>query len=831
MFTIIRNRLLLVLVTLSVLPLYGCPQQTLLPVLTVSPVALSFGNFSTERSFTIRNSGGGALTWTAAETESWLELDVTNGTTTTETDRVTLTADRTGLQPGVYNTTVEVTSNAGNFTVLIALSVPGTPTIQVNPESLSFFGTTEEQSFTLTNLGDGSLSWSLHLESPDEPGTEIDIPAFMTISPLAGLTPATESAEIDVTIDRSQIPDGTLSFVLVIDSNAGTQFVSINIGQGVGPKIAVEPPVLDFGTQLNTLTFDVYNPGDLGSILDFTVTTDRSDLIFVDPTTGQSTGTTADTAQFTPDFQTITVSIDRGAMTGATDGGTVFVSAPGLDPVEVLVSIEASPLTFEGATNRSRPPFLQRFVFIMRDSQGNAIDTTDPAIFAELQNAFSVEEDGNILDPDETNVFITGPDNLKTNVVVLLDFTASMFNAAPGNGAAITQMVSSAGDFVADLPDSYRIALMEYHERQQANRLIQGFTTSKATLDTALTTFSLPANENGASEIYDALFDAITRLGNEDLNAVPFDDADVRAVVFISDGRDTSSINTLEETLEHATENRVRLYPIGFGQNVNAAPLVRMATESGGHYYPAPTVNDLVNLLENELDFGVTSPGLVTKDLSRQIVLTYLSLFQEGQHTYVINAEYDGVEGFFEKDAVIVYGGDVRGGQLALRTSGIEDDGSVEVFVRAEYIPRNISQFRLRFITGAPFTLDIPQGSLLEGWTILNEGGGIFTVLTTEDNPLPYGTFGNLLRLRFTGVVAPFTLGFRSDNSIYVNPPLTKFFQYPDAIDIIDTSSSEGVIPVLLGDGFNPDSAIALDRDEDGVSDFADNFPDNENAS
>jgi len=808
----------------------GCPQQTLLPILRISPAALSFGKFTTERSFTVLNNGGGVLTWTVTEDIPWLTIDIAAGSTTDETDRVTLTADRTGLQPGIFNGVINVTSNAGDFNVLVALEVPGTPTIQVNPESLSFFGNTDQQTFTITNDGDGSLAWTLRLEAPNAPGVEIPLPSFMTITPLAGQTLPAESSDVTVTIDREQIPQGTLAFVLVIQTAGGTQFVSINIGQGVGPKIAVEPPVLDFGQTLNTLTFNVYNPGDFGSQLNFTIATDREDLIAFEPDSGLSVGSTADTAQFTPDFQPITVAINRNALTGTTDGGTIFVQAPGLDDVEVLVRVEAAPLSFEGAINRSRPPFLQRFVFIMRDSQNRSIDTTDPAIFAELQDAFTIEEDGDILDPDETNAFVAGPENLKFNVAVVLDFTASMFNAPPGNGAAIQQMVQSAGNFINDLPGSYRIALMQYHERQQTERLIQNFSTSKETLTDALNGFSLPPAESGASEVFDAVKDACVRLANEDLGAVPFDDADVRAVVFISDGRDTSSVTGLEDLITTATENRCRLYPIGFGQNVNGSALVRLATETGGHYYEAAHTAALVNILENEVDFGSTAPGLLTKDLGRQIVLTYLSLFQEGQHNYLIKGVFGGVEGSFQRDAVIVLGGDIRGGQLALRTTGIEDDGSVDIFVRAEHVPRNVSQFRLRFITALPFTLDIPSGSVLDGWTTLNEGGGVFTFLTTEEDPIQYGAFGNLVHLRFTGVAAPFTLGFRADNAIYLNPPLTKFFQYPDELDVIDDSSSAGVVPVLISDGFDPDSAIALDRDEDAAADFVDNFPEDENA-
>ena len=46
-------------------------------------------------------------------------------------------------------------------------------------------------------------------------------------------------------------------------------------------------------------------------------------------------------------------------------------------------------------------------------------------------------------------------------------------------------------------------------------------------------------------------------------------------------------------------------------------------------------------------------------------------------------------------------------------------------------------------------------------------------MLTTEDNFLPYGGFGALLKVTFTDLDldAVIPIGFRLDNRIYVNPP------------------------------------------------------------
>ena len=811
--------------------LLGCPTGGgALPGLAINPAALNFGSNGTQETISIFNTGAGVISWTLTENIAWLSANVTSGTVATEIDHVKLTADRTGLAPGTYNGKIIISSGTSTKQINVAMTVAGAPNVEVDPLTLNFLNNQESAEFTITNTGLGPLTWNVKLEDPDNPGSTMAFPNYLTIDPASGTTQPGDTTTVTVNIDRDLLGSGIFGLVLLINTNAGDTQVAINITQGASAAIGVEPSVLDFGETESTLSFDVFNNGEPGSVLDFTLSTDRPDLIFFNPAQGSSVGT-ADILNY--DRVPITVTIDRNALTGSSDGGTITVHAAGIDPVDVVIDVQAAPLGFEGAQNRSRPPFIMRFVFLMRDALGNAIDTTDPDIFAALQTAFTVQEDGVNLDTDETSLFVTPADNLRYNVALMLDYTGSMYNAGPGNGAIISQMVTASLDFIDDLPDSWRLALMEYHDRQQTNRLIHNFSTSKDSLKSALQAFQVPIGENGASEVYDAVIDGCIRLENEDLGTLSFDDADVRALIFVSDGRDTSSINTLEDCIRDASDRRVRLYPIGFGQNVNAAPLIRMATETGGHYYAASNAPALVNLLQSEAGQPGNPPGLIITELERQIVLTYISLFQEGQHNYLISATYDGITGSFERDAVFAVGGDVRAGQLTLRTAGIQPDGTADVYVRAEYVPRNVSQLKIRVISGTSNTVTIVPDGLLAGWFLVDDGGGVFTALTSETTPLKYGCFGNMFKIHFSGLaqndVIP--LGFRVDNQVYVNPPFTKFFQYPDGLTVQLGSAQASVVPIAIADGFDPDAADAWDRDGDGVADFNDLYPDDNSKS
>ncbi|HEO71273.1 MAG TPA: VWA domain-containing protein, partial [Candidatus Hydrogenedentes bacterium] len=741
---------------------------------------------------------------------------------------------------------------------------------------------------------------------------------------------------------------------------------------------------------------------------------DRPDtplIITIQNTDELSTGMLRRTTLSSYPVETIRVGIDRSQVDNPVEYRRIRIydrNIPTVQPLDIQVRVEQAPLTIEGAINRSRPPYVMRFVFLIRDRLGRAVPTITPEDRAKL--AFAIEEDDIELAPDETNQFVTGPENLKVNLVLLLDFTGSMYRAGVADpvhplepGEAIEQMVEAAKGFIDDIPDTYRIALMEYHDKQQADHLIHGFTTDKQALRDALDAFSLPAGEHGASEIRDTLVAASELLLTEDPNeTIPFDDADVRAVVFVTDGWDTSSINTVAQAAQYAKDARVRLYPIGFnaGQSVNSADLVKLSTETGGHVYYAPTAESLGRLLANEkglalgapeepivgltatfdicnvggdtlpwtLEFDHASwldvdvphtgtvlpggcysiglqaddagllpgnyiekvrvlstltemqggepvsvpleavvtlklqvvagetpsltmelsdePGRVWRELRNQVVLSYISLVQQGQHGYRIRATYtdQGVPytGQFREDGVY-WVGDIRQGQVSLWTTtdfsaGPNSEGvyTAEAYVRADYVPRNISQFRMRFFTTFTPTVDFPETALpgvlaalpnindatveivpdgpLAAWRMVNQGNGVYTVLTEEDTPLQFGVFGTLLKVRFDDVTqlvnafdgldeAPyFELGFRLDNTLYhspASPPSTpsrtKYFAYPGArlnpgahlvlgVRYHIATPAANPLDLTLMD-FDPEDPYAWDPDEDGVLNFDDPAP------
>jgi hypothetical protein len=1031
--------------------LTGCPFFQ--PVLTVSPSALSFGSIDTRESFAIVNAGQGTLQWQAAEvvwdgaTQEWVAQDTgwlsidpekVAGSVSDETDRVFLSADRDGLPAGPYSGAgIRVTSTGGTMVIPVSMIVPagtggepGTVELVVSPTQVTINGLSDTATFTVENNGDALVRWytEITINADDVPP---DTPIQVAAAPTSAATLSGDTTTVTVSVVNPDDFDTTyLNYIVAIRNQADDSLiaeVNVTVDQIGPPIIAVDPSVLDFGTDGYQLSFLVANLGNEFSLLDFAIFR----LVEVDSTTTAYVpydidadaliaaidapkgmlGVESDilTATDVPwqYAREVTVTISRdgikqdleyrdlwiGAVEGWDDSGQPIIDTD-VEPQKVQLRVAASA-SVEGATNRSRPPSLMRFVFTLRDKRGVAIDASDETIRDQM--AFSIKEDGFPLDPDESSQCVTGPDGLKQNLVLLLDFTGSMYNAGVDDstnplaqGEAIAQMVEAGKQFILDLPDTYRISIMEYHDRQQPSHVIHGFDTNKASLIESLSNFTLPVAEHGASEIIDVLYEACEALVQEDpSDLLPFDEADVRSVVFVSDGWDTSSTNTSEELITLAEDSRVRLYPIGFGgrasTSINESVLTQLATKTGGHLYHGGEVGDLTKLLDTQsslsfaaatvdlalgkatlqirnvggttltwqalesLDWlaiyppagsipplhrsedgtidemGVreitvttasgfpagtyegsiavqsdsgdatiealmsvgtsgaleaisltprtTDAGRLWQELRGQVVLTYTSLYQSGSHKYSIEAAFpdslgETASAFFEKDG-IYYPGDPRAGQITLSTTGIQN-GSAEVFVRTDYVPRNITQFRFRFILDVPESLtpnlspaersvllsdlkaslnngavQLVAGGLLDGWRLItNEGNGIFSVVTEPADYIPYASFGDMLKLTLDGLGANdgFTVGFRVDNMLYYSPAsatgpsLTKYFLYPggmlNPLGLLRVGKGSNVAsPSLTVEAFaapfDPEAANAWDRDKDSWADFDDIAPDN----
>ncbi len=140
--------------------------------LAVTPAGLAFkaqqnGAAPPAQTIDIRNMGGGAMTWTAAKTQTWLTLNAASGAAPSQV----LASVAAGLPTGTYSDTVTITApgaqgSPAQVSVSVTVSATGTVTITTNL-SQAQFTVTGPAPATTTYPGSGTL-WKNEDLAPGE---------------------------------------------------------------------------------------------------------------------------------------------------------------------------------------------------------------------------------------------------------------------------------------------------------------------------------------------------------------------------------------------------------------------------------------------------------------------------------------------------------------------------------------------------------------------------------------------------------------------------------------------------------------------------------------
>ena len=93
------------------------------PVLSISTDSLAFGTSQTQLNIDIANSGTGTLSWSIVKSIAWLSVNPESGETSTTTDQVSVTVNRTGLTVGTYIGNLTISSNGGSKEVTVTMEV------------------------------------------------------------------------------------------------------------------------------------------------------------------------------------------------------------------------------------------------------------------------------------------------------------------------------------------------------------------------------------------------------------------------------------------------------------------------------------------------------------------------------------------------------------------------------------------------------------------------------------------------------------------------------------------------------------------------------------
>ena len=205
----------------------------LTPTLSVSPTYLDFGTSTTSLPLTVQNGTQvGTLTWAAGVDQNWMSVSPTSGSVTDGLQQITVTVDRTDLEPGNNYGTLSITSNGGNQSIGVVMVVhnPNAPQLSVDRQHLDFDSTTSLLEVTISNTGTGTLTWSL-----------TDDQTWITVNPTSGSINTTP-VRISVMVDRAGMDPGDYNGGISISSNGGN--VTITVAMSVSESGAIPAPAL-----------------------------------------------------------------------------------------------------------------------------------------------------------------------------------------------------------------------------------------------------------------------------------------------------------------------------------------------------------------------------------------------------------------------------------------------------------------------------------------------------------------------------------------------------------------------------------------------------------
>jgi len=136
---------------------------------------------------------------------------------------------------------------------------------------------------------------------------------------------------------------------------------------------------------------------------------------------------------------------------------------------------------------------------------------------------------------------------------------------------------------------------------------------------------------SGQSRFYDAVYQAITEITTRTKLK--------RAIITYSDGKDSGSINRLDDVVTYAKAEGVPVFTIGIG-NVDENVLLALAQETGGQYFYSPTAADLDTIYQQ-----------ISELLAGQYIVTYNSVPSGGvTNTVKVSVDNNNLFGEDSKD-------------------------------------------------------------------------------------------------------------------------------------------------------------------------------------
>ncbi len=185
----------------------------------------------------VSNGGGGTLVWTVSDDAEWLSLSPTSGSSTGESDNVTVTVNTSGLAAGSYAATITITiaataaSNTPQTTEVTLTVTEPDPEISRSPANMTFTavegdGNPASQTLQISNSGGGTFVWTVS-----------DDADWLSVSPASGSSTG-EVDSVTVSVNMSGLAVDTYTAAITIAAAAAsntpqTTFVTLELAEAI----------------------------------------------------------------------------------------------------------------------------------------------------------------------------------------------------------------------------------------------------------------------------------------------------------------------------------------------------------------------------------------------------------------------------------------------------------------------------------------------------------------------------------------------------------------------------------------------------------------------
>lgn len=210
------------------------------PELEVSTDLLDFDVAQTSLTFTISNKTKvGTLNWQIAFNQPWIKVSPSSGTSTSESDIITVTVTRDSLGFGNFAGVITVTSSQGTkeLNVVMTKGNPNAPQLTIVPLKLEYGTSSESKTVIVKNTGTGILAW-------DATPTN----NWIILSRSSGNTSAGNPESFKVSINKAGLNPGNHEALINITANGQNQSVVVSMTVQAGILPAPTLQVLDFST-------------------------------------------------------------------------------------------------------------------------------------------------------------------------------------------------------------------------------------------------------------------------------------------------------------------------------------------------------------------------------------------------------------------------------------------------------------------------------------------------------------------------------------------------------------------------------------------------------